>query len=178
MEGLSIQWCDLITLAAVLRRDWGKPRADSGRPSRKLLQNSIQQIMVVWNRVVMVEVGKDEAQRLSSIQFIISVSSSQILALDNLSRFPSFSSFSVFMVVRYHFELAIVLKPQFYLIMILYWISLKHCRCLVNSNSECVLKSLNRMRWIIFIFTCLCFQNHISIIIALFFPMFTIYITH
>ena len=68
--------------------------------------------MVVWDRVVMVEIGKDEAQRLSSIQFIISVSSSPILALDNLSCFPSFSSFSVFMVVRYHFELDILLKTS------------------------------------------------------------------
>ena len=48
------------------------------------------------------------------------------------------------------------------------WIWLKHCRCLVNSNNECILKGLNRMRWIIFIFICPCFQNPISIIIALF----------
>lgn len=50
-----------------------------------------------------------EAQRLSSIWLIISVSFSQILPLICLG-FPSVSSFSVFMVVRYHFELAFIFR--------------------------------------------------------------------
>lgn len=112
--------------------------------------------------------SKNESQRLSSIQFIIRVSFSQILAfISQLSKFFFFFCFNGCQIpVRVRFCPKNSVVPKYDPISNM----LKTLWMIGKFQQQMHLEGFGQNEMDCIIFTCLCFQNHISIIIALFSP--------